>query len=162
MYHQSVPAGIAAPVTAEPAQAPKIEETPAPEAIVDLPWEEEPQPVEAPAEQMPVGFWTDLVSAVRQELRPPVSGFFVTSPNAPVAGTLVGDRVVLKCNSPFTMEMVNKPEILNLVARKASAILGRPVMAEAVDQNAAPEHSAGFQQLINFGREHSDIVKIKE
>ena len=150
---------VAVPATEAPAEAPKAEELPEAD---ELPWEEEPQPEETPAEPTPVGFWSDLVSAVRQELRPPVSGFFVTTPNAPVAGALVGDRVVLKCNSPFTLEMVNTPEILNLIARKAAAILGRPVVAEAVDQNAAPERSAGFQQLINFGREHADIVKIKE
>jgi len=150
---------VAVPATEAPAEAPKAEELPEAD---DLPWEEEPQLEETPAEPTPVGFWSDLVSAVRQELRPPVSGFFVTTPNAPVSGALVGDRVVLKCNSPFTLEMVNTPEILNLIARKAAAILGRPVVAEAVDQNAAPERSAGFQQLINFGREHSDIVKIKE
>ena len=109
-----------------------------------------------------MGFWTDLVGAVRQELRPPASGFFITSPNAPVQGALEGDVVVLKCNTSFTLEMVNKPDILNLVARKASAILGRPVRAEAVDQSAKPAHSAGLQQLINFGKEHSDVVTVKK
>jgi len=121
-----------------------------------------PQSAEEPDVQAPLGFWTDLVSAVRQELRPPVSGFFVTSPNAPVKGNLVGDRVVLNCDTQFARDMVNKPEILSIISRKASAILGRPVRAEAVDKSAANEHSAGFQQLINFGREHSDIVNIKE
>ena len=147
---------------AEPAKTPEtIEEKPAPKQEIELPREEDAS-VEAPAEDTPVGFWTDLVSAVRQELRPPVSGFFITSPNAPVQGTLVGDKVVLSCNTSFTTEMVNKPEILSLVARKASAILGRAVRVEAVDKSAAPARSAGFQQLINFGKEHSDIVNIKE
>ena len=99
---------------------------------------------------------------MRQELRPPLSGFFVISPSAPVEGMLQGDCVVLKCNSTFVMEMVDKPELLNLVSRKAATILGRAVRVEVVDRNAAPERSAGFQQLINFGREHSDIVNIKE
>ncbi|MBQ8769377.1 MAG: DNA polymerase III subunit gamma/tau [Oscillospiraceae bacterium] len=151
---------VAAPPAA-PKETPKKEEKPAPKQETEIP-KEEPQPVQAPVEEAPVGFWTDLVSAVRQELRPPVSGFFITSPNAPIEGTLVGDKVVLGCNTPFTTEMVNKPEILSIVSRKASAILGRPVRAEAVDKSAAPQHSAGFQQLINFGREHSDIVNIKE
>ena len=147
---------------AEPVKEPeKAEEKPAPKPEADLPWEEE-APAEAPKEEAPMGFWTDLVSAVRQELRPPVSGFFITSPNAPVQGMLAGDKVVLSCNTSFTVEMVNKPEILSLVSRKAAAILGRPVRVEAVDKSAAPAHSAGFQQLINFGREHSDIVNIKE
>jgi DNA polymerase-3 subunit gamma/tau len=147
---------------AEPVKAPEIkEEKPAPKQEKPV-VEEATQPVEVPAQEAPVGFWTDLVSAVRQELRPPVSGFFITSPNAPVQGQLVGDKVVLSCNTSFTTEMVNKPEILAMVSRKAAAILGRPVRVEAIDRSAAPAHNAGFQQLINFGREHSDIVSIKE
>lgn len=139
----------------------KIEEELDSQKEVDLPWEEE-APAETSGKEAPMGFWTDLVSAVRQELRPPVSGFFITSPNAPVQGNLDGDKVILNCNTAFTTQMVNKPEILSLVARKASAILGRPVRAEAVDKSAAPARSAGFQQLLNFGREHSDIVNIKD
>ena len=36
----------------------------------------------------PVGFWVDMVSEIRSELKPPASGFFVTTPNAPVEGVL--------------------------------------------------------------------------
>ncbi len=147
----------AAPKTEEEKPAVKQEEPP---VEIQQPVEESVQ--EAPAEEAPVGFWTELVSAVRQELRPPVSGFFATTTNAPIQGTLVSDRVILNCDSSFTRDMVNKPEILALVARKASAILGRPVRVEAVDKNSVVQHSAGFQQLINFGREHADIVSIKE
>ena len=113
-------------------------------------------------DQTPVGFWADLVSAVRQELRPPVSGFFTASPNAPMQGILRGDKVVLRCPNPFTAEMVGKPDILALVARKASAILGRPVTAVAEDATAKPMTGSGMERLMDFGRAHSDIVKIKE
>ena len=153
---------MAVPAPAAPAETPEAKEKPVAEPENDLPWEEEHQPEQKTEEPAPIGFWTDLVSAVRQELRPPLSGFFVASPNAPVEGALVGDRVVLRCNSTFATGMVNKPDVLELVSRKASVILGRPVTAEVVDQNAAPGNGAGFQQLIDFGRAHSDIVKIKE
>ena len=120
----------------------------------------EPKP--APVEEAPVGFWVDLVSALRTELRPPVSGFFTTSANALVKGSLSGNRVVLVCNNRFTLEMINKPELLTLVARKASAILGRNVTAIAVDQTAKPDSDEPMEQLMNFGRAHSDIVTIKD
>ena len=123
---------------------------------------EDPDMPELPPEQAPVGFWPDLVAGIRQELKPPISGFFVTTPNAPVQGILRGNQVVLACANSFTLEMINKPEILALVGRKASAILGRPVTAAAVDRTAKPENSARMKRLMNFGREHSDIVKIKE
>jgi hypothetical protein len=102
------------------------------------------------------------VAAIRQEMRPPVSGFFTTTPTAPVQGTVSGDQVVLRCANQFALEMINKPETLSLVARKASAILGRPVKATAVDALAKPEGSGKMEQLLNFGRSHSDILKIKE
>ncbi|MBQ6997221.1 MAG: DNA polymerase III subunit gamma/tau [Oscillospiraceae bacterium] len=147
---------------AEPAETPETEEDVISPDIEDKEVEEAPAPAQTNAADAPVGFWSDLVSAVRQELRPPESGFFIMSPNSPVQGTLLGDVVQLRCNTPFTLEMVNKPDILNLVARKAAAILGRPVRVEVVDQSAKPARSAGFQQLINFGNEHSDIVTVKK
>lgn len=127
----------------------------------DAPPEETPT-YEMPPQQAPVGFWPDLVAAVRQELRPPASGFFTPGPNGPVQGGLKGNQVVLKCANPFTLEMINKPELLALVARKASAILGRNVSVIAVDTTAMPENSARMEQLMNFGRAHSDVIKIKE
>ena len=60
------------------------------------------------------------------------------------------------------MEMVSKPSILELVARKASAQLGRPITVTAVDSSARPEDNGKMEQLLNFGRAHSDIIKIKE
>ena len=70
--------------------------------------------------------------------------------------------MVLRCANAFTLEMVNKPEILALVSRKATALLGRPVTAVAVDQNAKPETNAKMERLMDFGRAHSDIVNIKK
>ncbi len=141
-------------------QEPEEERPPLPDDE-DAPPEAPPMP-ELPPQEAPVGFWADLVAAVRPELRPPVSGFFNTSPNAPVQGILSGNQVVLRCGSVFAVETLNKPEILELVGRKASAILGRKVTAVAVDKNAKPENSAGLERLMHFGREHSDIIRIKE
>jgi DNA polymerase-3 subunit gamma/tau len=154
-------------VAAAPAPAQMVEPAQPEEEYPPLPTDEdappeEPQLPEIPQEDAPVGFWSDLVGAVRQELKGPVSGFFTATPNAPVQGVLQGNKVVLKCSNSFILEMINKPEILSLVSRKASAILGRQVMTTAVDKSAAPEHSARMQQLMNFGREHSDIIKIKD
>ena len=51
-------------------------------------WDAPPPPQEeapaVPRNDAPVGFWSDLCAGVRKELKPPVSGFFVASPNAPV------------------------------------------------------------------------------
>ena len=142
-------------------------------AVVADPQEEEAPPPndedappapaqEAPADTAPVGFWTDLVAAVRKELRPPTSGFFVTTPNAPVKGAVRGDSVVLYFANEFTMNMVNKPEVLQIIARKAAALLGRNVTIQVVDQSAQPQNSEKMGQLLQFGKAHSDIITIKD
>lgn len=115
-----------------------------------------------PKDDMSIGFWMDVAAAVRQELRPPVSGFFAPTPNAPVQGMLRGNEVIIVCANAFTMEMVNKPEIMTLVERKATAKLGRPVRAKAVDRTNSVTKNRQMEHLLSFGRAHGDIVKIKE
>ena len=119
-------------------------------------------PVSAAVDEAPIGFWSDLAVQIRSELRPPVTGFFTGAPNAPVKGVLKGDRLVLLCANAFTLEVVNKPEIIALVARKASAKLGTQIQVVAMDQTAAGSKSQQMEQLLSFGRAHSDIVRIKE
>ena len=128
-----------------------------------LPGDEDAPPEEAPpsVNEAPMGFWTDLVASVRKELKPPASGFFVASPNAPVQGALLGNKLELRCTNTFTAETLGRPEILEVVSRKASAMLGQPIRAVTVDMSARPANSARMEQLMNFGRAHSDIVKIK-
>lgn len=154
-------------VAAAVAPAPVIKE---PQKVEEDDYDRPPMPDDAdmppepdvPDPPAPVGFWTDLVTSVRRELKPPVSGFFAPTPNAPVQGILRGDKLVLRCANNFIMEMVSKPSILELVARKASAQLGRLITVTAVDSSARPEDNGKMEQLLNFGRAHSDIIKIKE
>ena len=116
----------------------------------------------APDDDVPMGFWAELVSAIHEELKPPISGFFIDTPKAPVRGVLRQDKVVLRCTNSFTMQMIDKPEIIALVSRKASNLLGKRVTAVVEDETAAPADNSKMQRLMDFGRAHSDIVKIKE
>lgn len=125
----------------------------------EAPLQEETAPV---SDELPLGFWPELVSAVRQELKPPVSGFFVASDNAPIRSVLLGGKLELQCKNAFTTEMINKKEILDVVSRKASAQLGRQIQAVAVDISAKPSGNARMANLINFGRSHSDIINMKD
>ncbi len=154
-------------VPAKPATAAKVEAEPEEERPpfpddADIP----PEPGDVPAapqqDDTPVGFWSELCGGVRKELKPPISGFFAGTPNAPVQGTLIGDRLELRCANDFTAQMLDKPEILEVAGRKASAMLGRPVRACVVDMAAKPQGNPRMDRLMQFGREHSDIIKIKE
>ena len=153
-------------VSAKPKDVAKV----LPEDVVD---DELPPPLDdadaPPAEELfipkmeaPVGFWTDLVRSVRSELKPPLSGYFSGTPSSPLQGGLEGDTVVLRCEGNFLMALVNKPEVLQLVTRKASAILGRNVRVKAIDVTATPQNTEKMDALLTFGRAHSDIIKIKE
>ena len=123
------------------------------------PGEEEPP---APRDDTPVGFWSELCANVRKELKPPITGFFVATPNAPVQGALVGDRLELRCGNDFTAQMLDRPDVLEVVSRKAGVMLGRPVRAVVVDMSAKPANNPRLEQLLNFGRAHSDIVTMKK
>ena len=152
------------------APAPKQKAAP-PEDILDEERPPLPDDADAPPEeesvapmtdQMPIGFWSELVAAVRRELKPPAFGFFTTSPNAPVQGAMVADKLELRCSNKFIAETINKPDVLEVVARKASAQLGRPTRVAVVDLSSKPAANGKMQELLNFGRSHTDIVKIKE
>ncbi len=113
-------------------------------------------------DQTPVGFWADMVMGLQKELRPSVRGFFTATANAPVIGKVENGAVVLVCSNAFAMEMINKPEVLQVVERKAASILGRAVRVEVIDRTARVEKSSQMEQLLAFGKDHSDIVKIKK
>ena len=152
----------AVPVPQPKADESEEERPPMPDDMDAPPVMDEPAPVAPVADTTPVGFWAELVGAIRQEMRPPVVGFFTTGANAPIQGVLQGNQVVLRCNNAFTMEMVGKPQILEMVARKASAILSRTVTAKAEDMTAKPQTSEKMERLMDFGRAHSNIVNIKD
>ncbi|MFR8332173.1 MAG: hypothetical protein ACLU9S_07255 [Oscillospiraceae bacterium] len=108
-----------------------------------------------------MGFGADLSSRVRGELGPPVGGFFTPAPDAPVQGVLKGDWLELQCVNGFVRDMVNKPEILQRIGQCASGMLGRPVQVRVTDLQAKPKTGENLQALLEFGKNHSDIIKVK-
>ncbi len=131
-----------------------------------IPGDEDAPPLEEempapPQSEAPMGFWSDLCAAVRKEIKPPAFGFFTATPNAPLQGVLVGDRLELRCSNTFIAQTLDKPEILEIVSRKAGAMLSRPIQAKVVDTTAKPTANPRMEQLMNFGRAHGDIIKIK-
>ena len=120
---------------------------------------QEPVVMEDPT---PMGFWPELVAAVRRELKPPVVGFFVVTANAPVQGRLVSGGLELLCNNRFVADSLGRAEVLEVVTRKASAQLGRPVRVSVVDLSARPASDHRMEQLLDFGKNHPNVVRIKK
>lgn len=147
---------VAAQPPAQTAEEP--EELPPPPEDADAPPPERFDTVD----QTPLGFWADLVGAIRREMKPPHLGFFSTAPDARVQGRLQGDTLVLLCADSFTLSMIDVPDILQLVRSKAGFLLGRAVQIKAVDASAAPKDNEKMSRLLQFGKAHSDVIKIKE
>lgn len=122
---------------------------------------EEERPMFAPSE-VPANFWPDLAAEIRRELKPPASGYFVATPNCPLQGAVVGNRLELRCMDDFVALEVGRKENLEVAARKASAKLGRPVQAVVVRPYERSSAQPKLEQLLQFGKEHQDIINIKE
>jgi len=162
----TAPAAAAAPARPKPEDADCGDGPPPPgddEAPPDpdAPMQPPVKKAEGPKkDDTPIGFWVDLANAMRPELPPPIRGFLDLTgqkTNAKVRE----DRVGLICADDFYMNMLDKPEIRELAARKASVILGRPVTVKVVNRQAERGKSRQMEQLMAFGREHSDIIRIK-
>ncbi len=130
-----------------------------------MPGDEDAPPMETEAppvvNEAPMGFWQELVAAARAELKMADIGFFSVNPAAPVKGALTGGKLELRCVDAFTATQINKPYILEIFGRKASAMLARPVRVEVVDISSKPQSSGRMEQLMNFGKAHPDVVKIR-
>ena len=126
----------------------------------DIPPEQQEE-VSVPVNEAPMGFWQDLTAAARKELKPPAMGFFNANPNGPLQGALVGNKLELRCQNTFIADTIGKPEILEIVSRKASSLLSRPVQAVVVDLSAQPQGNAKLEQLLNFGKAHPNVVTIR-
>lgn len=118
--------------------------------------------LDALEDNAPVGFWTDVAAAVRAEMNTPVANFLSASADSPVKGILQGDRLLLVCANEFTLEIVNKPELLYLVALKASAKLGRQVRVALTDKSGRNIKNANMEELLEFSRAHSDKINITD
>ena len=130
-----------------------------------LPGDEDAPPAEEEAppvvNEAPMGFWQELVAAARAELKRPDMGFFNINPAAPVKGAIAAGKLELRCVDSFTANQINKSYILEIFTRKASAMLGRPVQAVIVDMSAKPAGNPRDAHLLNFGKAHPDVVKIR-
>ena len=160
---EQIRSGVRIAVAAPQMPAEPEEERPPMPDDADAPPEflgEEEKPAMA-ADNTPPGFWPDLAGRIRKQLRPPVIGFFAGTPAAPIQGCLTAKGLELRCSNSFVADMVNKPEILAIVSQTAGGVLGRNVPVQVVDMTTAPKSSQNLEQLLNFGRAHSDIVKIK-
>ncbi len=162
-----------APAPAQPAQ----KQTPQPKAEADdapPPWEDvpppeapEPEPPQPPASAAPApapvpqtpaapapavvgdeSFWPALLPGLKPLLSPAVWPF-VSNP-AMSTGILAGDTLTLEAKVSVTKSMIDKPEVLDVIAQAAESRLGHPVRVTV----SAPAPTAGnLEDLLAMGRQ---------
>ena len=124
--------------------------------------EEYQAPAPKPAPRAPQdGFWPDFLSRVRNTVPIKARGFF--APNGPLHGEVNGDMLILTADSGFVKGIVEDEKVLAEVRSAAGGMLGRPIAVKVVLKGAggANQDNGAFQELLQFGQEHSDLFKIK-
>lgn len=163
---QSAPAKQPAPAKPAPPAAPAVESEDAP-----LPWDdadapplEDPEPPEVAAEAVPApvppppapaqsgagdrDFWPALLPGLKPLLSPAVWPF-VSNP-AMATGVLNGDELTLEAKVGVTKSMIDKPEVLDVIAQAAQGRLGRPIRVSV----SAPTPTVGtMDDLLAMGRQ---------
>ena len=134
MMAYPTPAAPAAPVAATQETLPQaagtaaVEEPQAPASPAPSPEPVAAAPVSAPTpapRSEDRDFWPALLPGLKPLLSPAVWPF-VSNP-AMAGGVLTGDTLILEAKVGVTGAMIDKPEVLDVIAQAASARLGRPL-----------------------------------
>ena len=134
-----------------------------PEKVFFEPVEEQP-PQELPAEpteELPVGFWPEFYAKIGAELPLSDRYLFGTDENSPAKTVLSGNTLTVYADSEMVKDRLDKPEIRQMMAQKASAMLQRSILVRVLSAAQNTEKSASMQHLMEFGRQHNDIINIK-
>ena len=123
--------------------------------------EDAPPEPEQIADTLPPGFWVDIVTQSKKELPPWYLGYFSTTPDSAVQGVMRGGKLVLLCDA-FVLEEINKPKVLEIFARKASAKLGTQIQAVAMLKKSADTSAKQFESLMDFSRGNPNVIHIKD
>ncbi len=151
----------------KPAPAPAQEQQEADDVLP--PWEDvppptapEPEPPQPPMSAAPApapaapapavvgdeSFWPALLPGLKPLLSPAVWPF-VSNP-AMSTGILAGDTLTLEAKVSVTKSMIDKPEVLDIIAQAAESRLGHPVRVTV----SAPAPTAGsMEDLLAMGRQ---------
>lgn len=139
---------IAAPVKTE-----ETVESPA----LNLPIEPEMAPAEQTLE--PDGDWDDVSQQIAKEVQPQWSSIFADKQL--IKGYFRGPQLFLVCNNTYIKETLHKPEVNELITRKASAQKGKPIKVVVTDDASAISRAGDMEQFLRFGQEFPGIVNFK-
>ena len=108
-----------------------------------------------------MNFWADFTAQVRAQVQPSARGFFTPTENGTLHPMLQGSTLLLQTGYPLVHQILDDPAMLQLLGRIASGLLGRPLQVRLVRREQAGSREK-LEQLLQFGREHRDIVTIEK
>ena len=138
---------------AAPAERTEAAEAPAPqrEEPVPAPAREEPAPAPSapPREEAETA---DLWTALRKRLSPRLSMEMRTILNNPdlVSGTLKDGVLQLEASPGYAYERFNRQDLLQVIAKTASAILGRELRVQLSDRKPRQQENRSLEELRGF------------
>lgn len=166
---QGVPAAAAqVPVLAADAEARSIPVEAAPEPTLQAelreaepvpppatPMAEEkapPSPAPAQTAPEPGDFWQRVRAQTAAQLPAGIS--LILEDPSQAMGRLVGDTLRLSVDNPFAKNMLDRPDVTGLLAKNASAMLGRSVRVEVAEEELTSAVSEGERdrKLAELGR----------
>ena len=119
----------------------------------------EPQPPIQELELQPDEAWDEVCQQVAKEILPQWRN--VLADKNAVNGYFRGPQLFLVCNNSFVKGIFDDPNINALVARKASAHMGRPITVVVTNDASAVGPTGDMEQLLRFGQEFPGIVNFK-
>ncbi len=157
LLEEAVASGAAAAVPPRPAPEPAVQ----PPAAQEEP--PEPKPALPVSDELPEGFWAELVAKVKTEVQPSASGYFNASPDkAMLRPVLQGDVLTLFAAMDFVRNAVDSEKTRQVLSQKASAILRRPVRVVIKTAKAGFGASDPMDAIVRRGMEHPDIFHVKK
>ena len=114
------------------------------------------------ADELPLGFWSELTARIKPEVEIAQRGFFTASENSRVKPQLRKDLLQLNTESPFVRDMINSEQTREVIARHASALLKRNVSVRIVVSDGSTEGEDPLDALVRFGKDHREIVRIQD
>lgn len=113
--------------------------------------------------ELPVGFWTDLVMAVKPLLSGSVGGYFSTNEKSMLTPELQGDLLQIYAASDFVRKAVDDEDTRQILAQKASALLHRQISVRfLIRENGRDKENDPMQELIRRGNGFPEIFHVKE
>lgn len=143
-------------------KAPEAPTQAVPQPVAEETPETVPAPIEPmPSDDLPISFWPEYFAKVREKLPPSDRYMIGTEEKVPAKASLSGNVLTFSAESQMVKDRLDKPEIRQAFAEKATAMLGKTIMVriELASQQASAQDN--LQRLVAFGRAHDDIINIK-